>query len=148
MADWQNWRQNIAVVSRAIDPDKWLANIHSLLESHRILQESLRQTQLILDLFPHTVNDHWLPIPARARAFGFWEKASHDSLLHSCFPLPRPFFHTPAHVSFIRHVCGFQALSKKAAFFPSHLSAMDECFSYLSIALSAALLFLYRSKSN
>lgn len=40
------------------------------------------------------------------------------------FPPRDPFFRTPAHVSFIRHVCGFQGLSERLLFF--HMSTMDE----------------------
>lgn len=54
---------------------------------------------------------------------------------------PDPFFRVPAHVSFIRHVCGFQGLSERLLFFST--SAMDECFSYLFIALCCSLLLLY-----
>lgn len=46
------------------------------LESVRMLGESLRETQLILDPFPHTADDHWLPVLACWEAFWLLRKAT------------------------------------------------------------------------
>lgn len=62
------------------------------------------------------------------------------------FPPRDPFFRTPAHVSFIRHVCGFQGLSERLLFF--HMSTMDErspLSLYSLLLLSFALLSIHSS---
>lgn len=82
-----------------IDLDKWHTCMHSLPQSDRILFESLRQTQLILDPFPPRCQ--W-PLTAYSSLLrGLWllRKARHDSLPHLRFPpsiLPSALLHMSA----------------------------------------------------
>lgn len=135
---WYGWLENwLAKYRMALIIDLEVKHLHSPQESGRTLQESPRQTQLILDPFPHTANDHWLPIPASSGSLDFWEK---HNMIHS---------HTSASPpqSVLPHSCTCQLHqtrmwlpgSVREAVFFFHMLAMDERLSYLFIGFCPSL---------
>lgn len=73
-----NWAAKYTNSIKGID--HWSRHVTQLPESAWIVGKGFRQTQLILDPFPHAAGDHWLLISACSGAFDFWEK---HSVIHS-----------------------------------------------------------------
>lgn len=139
MADWQTERQNTAAMLQATDHWSWqVTHLHEQPESGRIL---LPQTDTI-NFRSISPCCQW-PLTAYSSLLtGFWllRSTTWFTPTPSSSPL-KPFFRAPAHVSFIRHVCGFQGLLERLLFF-SCLSLLLFCsYIHSSIILSHIIFF-------
>lgn len=103
-----------------IDLDKWHTCMHSLPQSDRILFRKPPTDTInfrsISPSLPMTIDCLFQPAQGPLTS----EKSTTWFTPTPPFPPLHPSFRTPAHVSFIRHVCGFQGLSERLLFF-SHV---------------------------
>lgn len=103
--------------------------------------------KLILDPFLHAAWNHWVPAPACSGGLWLLRESTTWFTPTPQFSRPDPFFHTPAHVSFIPHVLGCQGLSERPFYFSiqtmnQHIFSLYNALIYMLLVFWGKLFFV------